>query len=296
MNLLCMFGIHKWETVFSDFTSICLFDRCVRCGVKSYDSNPDSRPKFSLFKKSSPRVYIYDFGYSTEEGSHYTQLEHFQRFSRARFEEMLLDCVVRAAQMEYDKTWRQWRVDALACCDSNNNDDCDDDCSGGMQKYYLELAMRCRVEGDERGYLRNIVEAMGVPHIFLDYGHLHGSVVSLVCDLYGFSILKFAEHINFYGWQDLASDCSSGRIGITSRACDLVKAKLVTDGSSAESKFKAEQREAMGENPASCDLVDEKFCNDLGVEFIPYSHPLALENRNKLKDSDSEEFVIEGFN
>lgn len=295
MNLMCTFGIHKWETKYSNFTNIFLCDECVRCGVKSYDSSPDSRPKFSLFKKSYPRVHIYDFGYSTEEESHYTQLEHFQRFSRARFEEMLLDCVFRAAQMEHDITWKQWRTDALARCDSDDDTDSyDSDSSGGMQKYYLETAMQHRLEGDERGYLRCIVEAMGPPHVFLDYGNLHNSVVSLVCDLYGFSILKFSEHVNFYGWQDLASDCHPNKLGtITNRACDLVKSGLIQDGSSAESKLKAEHREVMGENPAICDLNDEKFCNELGVVFVPYNHPTAVENREKFK---GKEFIIEGFN
>ena len=56
--------------------------------------------------------------------------------------------------------------------------------------------------------------------------------------------------------------------------------------SSAESKWSTSRERVLRKNPAGGDNEDKILCEELGVEFIPYDHELAVQARDVVSALD----------
>lgn len=232
-------------------------------------------------------AHIYEVGYGTYEESSFAQIQHRRKFTKSRFEKMVLDCVVEVAKLHYDLHMKSWLVDEHAAYrDAADLEDGEELVPG--RKSELASAMKWRLEGKEDMYVYALVKAYFPEEPDLTYQYLHDDVVKMMCDKYGFKPIEKLHGAYFFGWSNLCVKGSWGRDGddggIQSRAVRLVR-KLVCKGepSSAERKWNASRKRALRGNPAAGAEQDEQLCLDLGVEYIPYDHPQAVAAREALK-------------
>jgi len=240
-------------------------------------------------------AYIYELGYGSYEESEFAQLQHRRKFSQSRFEKMVLDCVVQAARMEVDIHQRQWS-ESLDICHEFEKDEYNESFESiSRRKYELQNAMLWRLRGDERMYLHSLKEAYFMGNPILTYQSLHKLVVWLMCENYGFKPIEKLRTACFFGWSDLSVHDDWGRDvsnkSLTARASRLVR-KFVTKHSSrfgrssAESKWSTSRERVLRKNPAGGDNEDKILCEELGVEFIPYDHELAVQARDVVSALD----------
>lgn len=246
-------------------------------------------------------AYIYELGYGSYEESEFAQLQHRRKFSQSRFEKMVMECVVQAARMEVDVHQRQWSESWDVCHEfekderAQRDESSDAEPMSSRRKSSLESAMSWRLDGKENMYLHCLKDAYVMNAPRLSYQTLHKLVVWLMCENYGFKPVEKLRTAYFFGWSDLsiANDWRDAvnKKGLTARATRLVR-KFVTKHSSrfgrssAEAKWSTSRERVLRKNPAGGDNEDKILCEELGVEFIPYDHELAVQARNTVPPSD----------
>lgn len=233
--------------------------------------------------------HIYEIGYGTPEESEYAQLVHRRKFSKMRFESMVLDCVGQATKMEYELHKQKWSEDICASHYFEQQHSNEEKVS--YRKYELEFSMKCRLAGNEESYTSHIRRAYFMESPSFSYQDLHKLVVRLMCDTYGFSPIEKLRCAYFDGWGCLADDkYPKTDTSVAARASRLVKKVLSglsinflssRESASAEAKWIARRESAIDKNPAAGDRTDAKLCEELGVEFIPYNHPDAVKARSE---------------
>jgi len=243
-------------------------------------------------------AYIYELGYGSYEESEFAQLQHRRKFSQSRFEKMVLECVVQAARMEVEVHKKQWSEDWSVCHEFEKGEDME--CSEpsesiSRRKHELQSAMDWRLRGDERMYLHSLKDAYFMDNPSLTYQSLHKLVVWLMCENYGFKPVEKLRTAYFFGWSDLSVHDDWGRDiskkSLTARATRLVRKFVFKKSnrfgrSSAESKWSTSRERVLHKNPAGGDNEDKILCEELGVEFIPYDHELAVQARDVVSALD----------
>jgi len=203
---------------------------------------------------------------------------------------MVLDCIVDAARRHYELHLDSWHTDRYA-----KYRDADEDTDGEEKipgrKEELLNAMGWRLRGDEEMYLYDLARAYYPDAPRLSYQELHNDVVKLMCEKHGFKKIEILRSAYFFGWSNL---CIKGDWGKDSgnalqrKAVSLVR-RLVCKGepSSAEKGWSASRKRARRGETAAGEEEDKQLCLDLGVEYIPYNHPDAVEARRVLKEQEA---------
>lgn len=229
---------------------------------------------------------VYEFGYRTYEESEITQLVHLKDFSQDEFEEMLLDCICEASRLEVELNFVRWHSNYQAkhVFEAEEEDIKLPEDKISLQEHYIKVAMDARLRGDERLYQIYMSDAHVKNNPCLSYQQLHSLVVKLMCSRHGFSPMEKLRTAYLFGWSDLSKekDWDSDLGDIDKRASKLVRDNVYKYDANLDeqSVARSERRDFSNLN-----IEDRELCEGLGIEYIPFEHPIALKAREEHKKS-----------
>lgn len=216
--------------------------------------------------------YLYELGYGTYEESEYSQIQHEKEFTQEEFENMVFQCVVKAAKEAHEESVNDFN-------------------SPESKREKAEGACFNRKNGDEFMYEICIESLMYMRNSDLSYQSLHERVTELMVKDFGFIMAHKTATVSFFGWADLADENDWGQ---SEYEPNRTASRMVREQVCERPRYYCpEKREMLAKREDMLKLDREKvyaedraLIESLGVTYVPYDDPVAVAKRQELEESE----------
>jgi len=209
-------------------------------------------------------MYAYQLNY----GTHNTHLIHTHKISKKEFEGMVIEAALEAAKKSFPTTDEEMHNKKVTAA---------------------QIAMMNRLNGDEYMYdiaMSECIEPRATS--LFRYEGLHDDVVYIMIEKFGFIKLKNTHSLSFDTGVNLAHENTSKNprlSAITRKLSKQIRLKI------HDSKYKnhydmciAIHNKRMALGSTARDAEDMALVESLGVQYVPYDNPTAIEARRKLEN------------